>query len=69
MPIILTNKRTGKKFRVKIYALVLQNLLMGMFIGGPGGAGPFTSMQWGGGVVTHGLEVGPDQEVVEVAGC
>ncbi|EIM86542.1 uncharacterized protein STEHIDRAFT_57583 [Stereum hirsutum FP-91666 SS1] len=69
MPVILTNKRTGKKFRVKIYALVLENLLMGMFIGGPGGAGPFKSMAWGGGVVTHGLEVGPDQEVVEVAGC
>lgn len=67
MPIILTNKRTGKKFRVKLYALVLENLLMGMFIAG--GTGPIKTMRYSPEGVVHGLEVGADQEVVEVTGC
>lgn len=66
MPIVLTNRRTGKKFRVKLYALVLENLLMGMFIAG--GTGPFRSMGYSREGVIHGLELGADGEPVEVTG-
>jgi len=33
MPIVFTNAETGERFCIKLYALVLENLLMGMFIG------------------------------------
>jgi len=33
MPFLLTNKQTRMRFRIKLYAHVLPNLLMGMFIG------------------------------------
>ncbi|KAF9471774.1 hypothetical protein BDN70DRAFT_767240, partial [Pholiota conissans] len=33
IPLILTNRTTGKKFRVVLYAIVLPKMFMGMFIG------------------------------------
>jgi hypothetical protein len=33
MPVVLINADTGTRFRIKLYALVLPRLLMGMFIG------------------------------------
>ncbi|KAI9740338.1 MAG: hypothetical protein M1834_004917 [Cirrosporium novae-zelandiae] len=33
MPIVLRNRDTGKKFCIKLYAFVIEHLLMGMFIG------------------------------------
>jgi len=36
MPIVLENAETGQKFCIKLYALVVENLLMGMFIGNGG---------------------------------
>lgn len=34
IPVILTDAQTGEKIRIILYAIVVSNLFMGMFIGG-----------------------------------
>jgi len=54
MPIILTDATTGQKFCIKLHALVMESLLMGMFIG-DGGIDFIESSSWGGGTVTYAM--------------
>ena len=46
-PFLLTNKDTGERIRYIIKALVVPNLLMGMFIGATGGASIVQAQGWG----------------------
>jgi hypothetical protein len=62
MPIVLTDATTGQKFCIKLYALVLESLLMGMFIGS-GGIDFIKSMSGGGGKVTYQMDFGDGREV------
>jgi hypothetical protein len=55
MPIILTDETTGTKFCIKLYALVLENLSMGMFIGNAG-IDFIKATEWGRGTVTYEME-------------
>ena len=55
MPVVLTDKITGKKFCIKLYALVLEHLSVGMFIG-TGGINFLEATQWGGGSVTYDMK-------------
>lgn len=48
-PFLLTNKDTGERMRYIIKALVVPNLLMGMFIGATGGASIIQAQGWEGG--------------------
>lgn len=57
MPIILTDATTGQKFCIKLYALVMESLLMGMFIG-EGGIDFIESTRGGGGTVTYSMSFG-----------
>ena len=54
MPIVLTDATTGQKFCIKLHALVMESLLMGMFIG-EGGIDFIESTSWGTGAVTYGM--------------
>ncbi|KAF9040366.1 hypothetical protein BDZ89DRAFT_1060458 [Hymenopellis radicata] len=65
IPVILKNADTGKLFKIKIYALVLENLLMGMFIG-QGSAGT-ASQEWSREGVAHFFNFG--HEDIRVKGC
>ncbi|KAF9459731.1 hypothetical protein BDZ94DRAFT_1324562 [Collybia nuda] len=67
MPIIFTNAITGSQFIVKLYALVLPNLLMGMFLSRNTLFNSFLkSEEWGGGKVTFicNFGNGPDVHIV-----
>ena len=63
MPLILTNADTNTKFRIKLYVLVLPNLLLDMFISKPGW---ITGEAWGQGSIVRMCEF-RDGEVVKVA--
>ena len=54
MPIILIDATTGQKFCIKLHALVMESLLMGMFIG-DGGIDFIESIYGGGGAVTYAM--------------
>lgn len=62
MPLILTNADTNTKFRIKLYALVLPNLLLDMFISNPKW---IKSEYWGGGEIVRTCEF-RDGEIVKV---
>jgi len=57
IPIILTDATTGSKFCIKLYALVMENRLMGMFIG-QGGINFIEATQWGRATVTYDMKFG-----------
>jgi hypothetical protein len=57
IPIILTDATTGSKFCIKLYALVMENLLMGMFIE-QGGINFIETTRWGRGTVTYDMKFG-----------
>lgn len=57
MPIVLTNAVTGAQFIIKLYALVLPNLLMGMFIS-KNGLSFIKSEGWGRGGITYTFNFG-----------
>jgi hypothetical protein len=56
MPVILTDTITGNRFCIKLYALVLEDLYMDMFIGQSHSI--FSSIRSGQGTVTYNLELG-----------
>ncbi|KAJ8082630.1 hypothetical protein AAF712_012553 [Marasmius tenuissimus] len=60
MPVVLTNATTGRKFCIKLYALVMENLLMGMFIG-RGDKTIFARSIWEDGQVTYLLQLGNEE--------
>ena len=62
MPIILIDATSGRRFCIKLYALVLENLLMGMFIG-RGGIKFIESTGWGEEGVTHNMKFGNGRRV------
>ncbi|KAI3614334.1 hypothetical protein WG66_000187 [Moniliophthora roreri] len=57
MPIVLTDANTNQKFCIKLYALVMENLLMGMFVGKEG-IKFIKGEMWGGGRVTYDMDFG-----------
>jgi len=65
MPIVMTDSETGHKFCIKLYALVMENLFMGMFIG-QSGMNYLKSEQWGsGGKIVRVFDFG-DNKVARV---
>lgn len=56
MPVVFTDAITGKKFCIKLYALVLESLQMGMFIGEDSAETFLESSRWGGGTVTYNMK-------------
>jgi len=62
MPIILTDVTTGQKFCIKLYAFVLESLLMDMFIG-EGGIEFIKSTLSKAGTVTYGMSFWDGREV------
>lgn len=62
MPIVFTNARTGKKFCIKLYALVLPKLMMGMFIG-EGSATYFRMLKREAGMMKWVFDFGNGEEV------
>lgn len=62
MPVVLTEATTGRKFCIKIYALMVEELLMGMFIG-QGGNKFLGSTAWSTGKVTYNMQLGNGHRV------
>ncbi|VDC01987.1 unnamed protein product [Peniophora sp. CBMAI 1063] len=57
LPILLTDASSGKKFRVVLYANVLENLLIPVFIGNSRETVPFLETeQWGSGSVKDRMQ-------------
>jgi hypothetical protein len=63
MPIVLTDATTGRRFCIKLYALVMEKLLMGMFIGQQCTRRFLESTEWSGGSVTYHMKFGNDHRV------
>ncbi|KAK7049836.1 hypothetical protein VNI00_005266 [Paramarasmius palmivorus] len=57
VPIVLTDEETGQRFCIKLYALVMENLLMGMFIG-EGGINFIEAGSWGRGKIEYDMDFG-----------
>ncbi|KAI0248879.1 hypothetical protein BJV78DRAFT_1130587 [Lactifluus subvellereus] len=55
MPVVLTDATSGRRFCIKLYALVLENMLMGMFIGTEG-INFIERTDWGRGRVTYNMK-------------
>ncbi|KAH9971779.1 hypothetical protein BJV74DRAFT_865557 [Russula compacta] len=62
MPIILTDTITGERFCIKLYALVLEDLLVGMFIG-EGGINFIETTSRTGNRVIYGMKFGNGRQV------
>ncbi|KAL0570913.1 hypothetical protein V5O48_011053 [Marasmius crinis-equi] len=63
MPVVLINAETGKPFCVKLHALVMEDLLMGMFIGIHDSI--FTQQAWDAERITYRLALGNEEVEVE----
>ncbi|CAA7263948.1 unnamed protein product [Cyclocybe aegerita] len=68
MPIILTDAEGNTQFRIKLFALVMPELLMGMFIGYESAGEYWRSALHGGGKVVYEFEFKPGQ-ITKVEYC
>jgi hypothetical protein len=57
IPVILTDAQTGEKIRIVLYAIVVPNLFMGMFIGGSSKF--LKSSSWGPEGIMYTFDFGP----------
>jgi len=62
MPVVLTEATTGRNFCIKIYALTVEELSVGMFIG-QGGNEFLGSTMWSTGKVTYNMQFGNGHRV------